>query len=238
MSEQGFSGSEVGQSAPDVRATAFRSIPPRASDPCDKCGVAPNVPHLDDCPWLMWAIESRRGAEPKGLLAEEPFADRLARRFHEVYEEAAPGFGWETQPRSRVPWAELPDENRRLMGYVAGRITEELRTHVVNEVREELRRVPREVSERLAEIQSRADAATPAPWLADDGDVYKRDADGGYIELIEYGTFYDPADGEFAAHARADIEWLLSLLRQRVPEPAEQARNAQKDSSGQGGWSG
>lgn len=39
----------------------------------------------------------------------------LARRFHEVYEVLAPGFGWSTQEASRVTWDELPTNQRDLM---------------------------------------------------------------------------------------------------------------------------
>lgn len=39
----------------------------------------------------------------------------LARRFHEAYEEFAPAFGYETRTETRVPWEELPDNNRKLM---------------------------------------------------------------------------------------------------------------------------
>jgi len=42
-------------------------------------------------------------------------AEDLARRFHEIYETLAPSFEWTTQERSRVPWNELPPENRKLM---------------------------------------------------------------------------------------------------------------------------
>lgn len=41
--------------------------------------------------------------------------ERIARRFHEVYEELAPIYGWETQNRSAVEWDALPPENKRLM---------------------------------------------------------------------------------------------------------------------------
>jgi len=41
--------------------------------------------------------------------------ERVAKEFHEVYEDLAPVLGWETQKRSRVPWDEVPLENRALM---------------------------------------------------------------------------------------------------------------------------
>ena len=34
---------------------------------------------------------------------------------HDAYEAAAAREGWETQERSRKPWAEVPDENKATM---------------------------------------------------------------------------------------------------------------------------
>jgi hypothetical protein len=42
-------------------------------------------------------------------------AERLAIRFHLLYEQLAPSFGYETRPASAKPWAEVPEQNRRLM---------------------------------------------------------------------------------------------------------------------------
>lgn len=42
-------------------------------------------------------------------------AERVARRFHDLYEMLAPKYGWETQERSRVSWEDVPDANRELM---------------------------------------------------------------------------------------------------------------------------
>lgn len=39
----------------------------------------------------------------------------IAKAFHEVYEDLAPEFGWDTQERSRKDWAEVPPENKQLM---------------------------------------------------------------------------------------------------------------------------
>lgn len=50
-------------------------------------------------------------------MAGMPFTDPvlLARRFHEVYEELAPVFGYETRAESAVPWDDVPRANRQLM---------------------------------------------------------------------------------------------------------------------------
>lgn len=42
-------------------------------------------------------------------------AENLAQRFHETYERLAPSFGYETRKASAKPWAEVPEQNRRLM---------------------------------------------------------------------------------------------------------------------------
>ena len=42
-------------------------------------------------------------------------AEKLAQRFHEIYESLAPSFGYETREESRKPWGEVPEENKRLM---------------------------------------------------------------------------------------------------------------------------
>lgn len=51
-----------------------------------------------------------------------PGVEALARRFHEVYEDLAPSFGWDTQQRSRTSWDDLPPQNRALMLAVVERI--------------------------------------------------------------------------------------------------------------------
>ncbi len=47
-----------------------------------------------------------------------PVTERIARRFHELYEDMAPSFGWESQ--SPVPWDKLPEANKQLMLAVVG----------------------------------------------------------------------------------------------------------------------
>lgn len=42
-------------------------------------------------------------------------AERLARAFHENYERLAPEFGYRTREASAKPWADVPDDNKRLM---------------------------------------------------------------------------------------------------------------------------
>jgi hypothetical protein len=49
-------------------------------------------------------------------------AEQLAQRFHETYERLAPSFGYETREASAKPWADVPDQNKRLMIAVCGEI--------------------------------------------------------------------------------------------------------------------
>lgn len=41
--------------------------------------------------------------------------EQLAEAFHEAYERLAPQFGYETRKASAKPWADVPEQNKRLM---------------------------------------------------------------------------------------------------------------------------
>lgn len=58
-------------------------------------------------------------------MSESSAAERLARRFHELYEELAPDFGYTTRLESAVPWDQVPQTNRELMAAVCGRILDD-----------------------------------------------------------------------------------------------------------------
>jgi hypothetical protein len=45
----------------------------------------------------------------------EDQVERVARLFHEAYEELAPQFSYTTRKASAVPWADVPENNKRLM---------------------------------------------------------------------------------------------------------------------------
>lgn len=75
---------------------------------------------------LRWAdvaelTEGRHGAFYRRLFealrtqvyAED--AEFIARAFHETYESLAPSHGYETRKSSRVPWEQVPDNNKTLM---------------------------------------------------------------------------------------------------------------------------
>lgn len=50
-----------------------------------------------------------------GRLTRPELVERLCLTMHNAYEEAAVREGWQTQERSRKPWAEVPDANKATM---------------------------------------------------------------------------------------------------------------------------
>ena len=53
--------------------------------------------------------------------------DELCEIAHQTYEAAAAAHGWETQKRSRVAWADLPEENKAAMRAMMTVIRDEIR---------------------------------------------------------------------------------------------------------------
>lgn len=47
--------------------------------------------------------------------ASEQHVEHLCELMHDVYEHAASQVGWETQERSRKPWSDVPEANKRAM---------------------------------------------------------------------------------------------------------------------------
>lgn len=86
-------------------------------DICTKCGKPCSL------------ILSDTAKEVLGVRKEEPIekaypeAYRLARRFHELYEENAPLFGYETRPETKKFDPDSP--NGRLMAYVCKTLLDE-----------------------------------------------------------------------------------------------------------------
>jgi hypothetical protein len=52
-------------------------------------------------------------------------SEYIARRFHEIYEELAPNYGYTTRRASAVPWKEVPEPNKSLMIAVADKLISE-----------------------------------------------------------------------------------------------------------------
>ena len=55
-----------------------------------------------------------------------PGPERIAQMFHEAYERLAPSFAYETREASAKPWAEVPENNRRLMTAVVAEVSDAL----------------------------------------------------------------------------------------------------------------
>lgn len=47
--------------------------------------------------------------------AENDYIERACEVMHDAYEAAAVAVGWETQERSRKPWADVPEANKATM---------------------------------------------------------------------------------------------------------------------------
>lgn len=83
-----------------------------------------------------------------------------------------------------------------------------------------------EVEQRLREIEERVSKATPGPWRAVCEATAEETACGRDVysltgpEWVEEGdySFFGEDDAQFIAHARDDVPWLLSLLREREEE--------------------
>jgi hypothetical protein len=48
-------------------------------------------------------------------VSDQDLIERLCERMHDAYEAAAAREGWKTQDASRVPWATVPEANKRTM---------------------------------------------------------------------------------------------------------------------------
>lgn len=48
-------------------------------------------------------------------MGPHPEAERIARAFHEAYEDLAPQFSYKTRKASAVPWEDVPADNKDLM---------------------------------------------------------------------------------------------------------------------------
>lgn len=49
-------------------------------------------------------------------------AEHVAEQFHETYERLAPDFDYRTRTASAVPWADVPEGNKRLMTAVVSEL--------------------------------------------------------------------------------------------------------------------
>jgi hypothetical protein len=71
---------------------------------------------------------------------------------------------------------------------------------------------------RLDEIEARAAAATPGPWVGDEFEMTAPKAptfQAGNVKLVWADDYHmNEWDAEFIKHAREDIPWLLAKLKE------------------------
>lgn len=60
-----------------------------------------------------------------GSISHEASSEAIAQAFHETYERLAPEFGYRTREASAKPWAEVPEQNKRLMIAVVKELIDE-----------------------------------------------------------------------------------------------------------------
>lgn len=87
------------------------------------------------------------------------------------------------------------------------------------------------MSDRLAEIRARLDAATPGPWHwgrnESESFCWIMRSHGAYGQYDHHADTRTPDDAHLIAHAPADIAWLLD----RVQEQDEHLRAISQDLS-------
>lgn len=86
-------------------------------------------PQIDLASGLRTGMAILNDSVRKAVGESEPFAkefgiipEQIAKKFHELYEEMAPDFGYKTREDSAVPWEEVPETNKNLMRAVCDRI--------------------------------------------------------------------------------------------------------------------
>lgn len=83
-----------------------------------------------------------------------------------------------------------------------------------------------DITERLAEIEARVEAATEGPWrFQPEGEShcgepqccsdYWDNRIWGADRVLAESHMLSEADAEFVAHARTDVPWLIEQVRQR-----------------------
>ena len=95
---------------------------------CPKCLRTSDVIDMSKCPFCNENINSRTPIEKA-----YPEAYRLARRFHELFEQTAPIFGYETRKETKEFDPESP--NGRLMAYVCFQIVKEEKQNFIKQLK-------------------------------------------------------------------------------------------------------
>ena len=58
------------------------------------------------------------------MIPIEEYIENCCEVMHDAYEKAAAGAGWETNPASRKPWADVPEANKVTMRAAVGALLE------------------------------------------------------------------------------------------------------------------
>lgn len=71
-------------------------------------------------------------------------------------------------------------------------------------------------AKRIAEIKARVVVASDEPWVASGGNAPDSEEFASYINTPSYSAMTELTfdDATFAAHARADVPWLLAQLEE------------------------
>jgi len=77
-----------------------------------------------------------------------------AKRFHELYEELAPKYGYETRKESAKPWSEVPEKNKALMTEVCNTVKNEIELAVKDRIRAKVhKKMAKYLNATLKEIE-------------------------------------------------------------------------------------
>src|SRR3990167_7817806 len=87
---------------------------------CVKCSRTSRMVDMSNCPFCS---ELRQSNLPMNIEKAYPEAFRLARRFHEFYEQSAPAFGYETKKETKE--FDPESSNGHLMAWVCFEIVKE-----------------------------------------------------------------------------------------------------------------
>lgn len=99
---------------------------------CKKCLRTSEVVDMSHCPFCS---DLRQNNLPTNIEKQYPEAYRLARRFHEFYEQSAPAFGYITNPNTREFYPN--SNNGRLMAWVCHEIVKEEKQELLKKLKTE-----------------------------------------------------------------------------------------------------
>ena len=93
---------------------------------CAKCLRTSDVVDMSNCPFCS---EINKPPLPMDIEKAYPEAYRLARRFHELYEQSAPAFGYKTKKETKE--FDPESANGRLMAWVCYEIVKEEKQRIM-----------------------------------------------------------------------------------------------------------